>query len=142
MPRIKEDVVNDPEDVTPDSNSNGEKPKRVMRPRRPAPHGVTIGLTDEPTPVAEPPVPQRGPGGGTGRGRSVDPRTVKLVETLKANPDQWYQVGIFMTNQAPSEKSALGQHGFVFRHTRNDDGVTYTRYAMSPSVTPEASPEA
>ena len=125
MPRIKEQ---NQDDVQHDANaeSNGET-KRVMRPRRPAPEGVTLGLLEQPEPVEAPPEPGR----RGGRGRSVSSATKALINALNSNPGQWYKVGVFMPQTPPTEKSALGSHGFEFRHQRNDNG-TFTRYASKP----------
>lgn len=123
MPRIREDAPVD-EVPAPEATDETPKPKRT---RRPAPEGVTLGLLDAPKPVDAPPTAAR----GGRRGRSVDPKTVATIELLKANPGQWYELGVFRSAQAPTKDSALGKEGFEFKHSPNGDG-TFTRYASMP----------
>src|SRR5215207_5778734 len=124
MPRIREATESDAP-VTDEQAAKGQAAEKAARaPRREAPEGVTLGLRDEPVEVPEPPTTAR----SAGRGRTVDQKTVNLIATLTANPGKWYFVGTYMTGTPPTNKSALGQHGFEFKHSRNENGITFDRY--------------
>ena len=121
MPRIREDAETEAPEA---SESNDGTEGKVKRARRPAPEGVVTGIAANTKPV-DPPV-------RTGRrGRTVSVSTVQAIELLKANPGQWFEIGVYMSATPPSKESALGQHGFKFSHVRNDNG-TFTRSAMFP----------
>lgn len=128
MPRIKTE-----EEMTADLSSDSqfmtmsEAPaERVPRVRRAVPEGVTVGLLDAPVPVDAPPVVQR-------RGRKVDPKSMELIETMKANLGQWYLIGVFQSNANPTKGSVYEAAGVVFSNTRREDGC-FDRFARIPEV--------
>lgn len=132
MPRVRTDTETVDGAGTPEVNAtannvtvNGEKPKRQ---RRPAPEGVTLGALTAPVAVEAPPASL---GRTSGRGRTVDQRTVTAIDTVKATPGQWFHIGTYMSPQNPTDKQVLGQQGFEFRNIRNEQGA-YDRYAMLP----------
>lgn len=125
MPRIKEDEVAE----TAETGEATEPQARAPRVRRPVPEGVSTGLTT-PKPVDPPARVGR-------RGRTVSSTTLDTIANLKANPGQWFEIGVYMSATPPSKESALGQHGFVFSHSPNENG-TYTRLAMYPGDTDNA----
>lgn len=133
MPRIREDVGQDPAQVaaTVDAPAEpvGDAVEAPKRSRRPAPEGVTLGLLDAPEPVTELPTGVAGPSGR--RGKPVDPRTMQTIAAVQAQPGSWFKIGVYRSAQNPTKDSELGKHGFKFNNVRNEDG-TFTRYAMLP----------
>jgi hypothetical protein len=113
-----------------------EHAPRQMRPRRPAPDGVTLGLLDSPTPVERPPASASGTGR---RGRATSQATVDAIARMTNEPGQWFLLGTFQTNAKPTKESAFGKAGIEFSHDRRPDGC-WDRYGRFPTPEPEAVP--
>jgi hypothetical protein len=110
------------------TNGAAEAPQAVQarRTRRTIvpPPGVTLGVMEEIQP-GEPPK------SATGRaGRSPDPKTLKAIETLQANPGKWYKIGVF--GSAASPDGMWKNAGVTFKNVSLPEGLFERWAAIDP----------
>lgn len=107
----------------PTAESNGKRPRRPRRTIVPPP-GITLGVMEDIEPGTPPPRTRRG------AGRNVDPKTIKAIEKLRANPGQTFKIGVF--GSAASPDGAWKEAGVVFKNVSLGDGL-FERWAHIPA---------